>query len=168
MLFKIDKILCPLDFSDYSYRALQIACDLATDYKAKLLLLHVVPPVPVSVTKSDVMAASSTTLDIVAYEEAMQKNAYAELEALRKKIVPQKLKAELLVCIGQESDTIVEQANEQQVDCIVMMTHGRTGLTRLIMGSTAENVIRHAKQPVLSLRIKEDDEYHEMGHVTQA
>lgn len=155
MLFQMKKILCPIDFSEHAIAGLRRACELAVDYKAELLLLHVVTPVPVAVPRAGVAPASPTVMDVDAHQEELKKNAAKELRKLKKEKIPKDIKTSNYVVVGNEIDSIVEFAENRKVHMIVITTHGRTGLKRLLLGSTAEGIIRHAKQPVLSVRVSE-------------
>ena len=135
---RISKILCAIDFSKTSDAALEYASSLARDRGGSLLLLHVEPPI----------AAYG---DIPFYE--LQEPTIAEykrrLDALAMHLgLPTTTRA----VIGNPAKQILAQASDEQVDLIVMGTHGRTGLAHVIMGSTAEYVVRHAACPVLTVK----------------
>jgi nucleotide-binding universal stress UspA family protein len=131
-------ILHPTDFSVGSLAAFDVACSLARDQKAKLIILHVAP-LPV-------------TLDEVA---ATRKPGYRDdLRAELQKIRPAnpQIEAVYLLAEGDPENAILNAATDHVCDLIVMGTHGRTGLGRLLMGSVAEHVVRKATCPVLTVR----------------
>lgn len=137
------RMLVPLDFSLASLRALQEAVALARQCGAQLLLLNVVEPTPYS---TGLEGALLTMPGTVAARHAR------ELPRVAKRFVPKSVRATSLVAQGRAASVIVETAEEKGIDLIVLTTHGHTGLDRLLMGSTAEQVVRHAKCPVLVVR----------------
>ncbi len=139
------KILVPADFSDCSRKALQYATALARQCQAEILL-HVLemPPVPVQAFEAAFLEAPS--------EESAEKEL-SEWQAQVESTAPVKT----LVCSGSASPEIVRAADENNMDLIVIESHGRTGLARLLLGSTAERVVRHAPCPVRVVREREHD-----------
>jgi nucleotide-binding universal stress UspA family protein len=140
------RILLPLDFSDHSEPALRVAHHLAADSGAELRLLHVVEPL-----KS--MGISNYGHDISQNWEVSQKQAAEEL--MRKACAALPASAVTFVhktVIGRPADAIPTVAAEEGDDLIVIPTHGRTGLRRLLLGSVAERVVRQAPCPVLTLK----------------
>jgi nucleotide-binding universal stress UspA family protein len=137
---RIKNILCPIDYSSSSEAALLYACSLAKDADAEVHIVYV--------HEED-----------IAYVEGF--GAYlppADLEGERKRLhelrppLPVRHRHELIV--GSPASAIVEYARDKdkEIDLIVMGTHGRTGLARLLMGSVAEAVVRTAPCPVLSVK----------------
>jgi nucleotide-binding universal stress UspA family protein len=145
------KILCPIDFSDTSYSALNRAVELAArtdqDTVAELHLLHVLPPAHVSVTDG-VLAAGD------AFE---QERANVKLQRIIKRHVPQNLQyhAHRTVKRGDTALEILRSAEADNYDLIVMGTHGLTGWRHLMLGSVAEEVVRLAPCPVLTVRLSD-------------
>jgi nucleotide-binding universal stress UspA family protein len=137
---KIRKILHPTDFSPLSKPAFEMACSLARDYGAELVICHVCPPA--------VMAAGEGMLIERSAEETEQ--AEAELEAVQPADILIPVSHRLLQ--GGAADEIVRLARASKIDLIVMGTHGRSGFGRLLMGSVAEAVMRKAPCPVLTLK----------------
>jgi nucleotide-binding universal stress UspA family protein len=145
---KIDKILVPTDFSKGSTTALSYAVMLATEFKAKIVLLHVVST-PVDISG---MHVPHFSLDKIM--EEMKERAEKEMEDLlaEKSIKKTGLTFETQVREGVPFLQIIQGAKEQGADLIVMGTHGRTGLEHVFFGSTAEKVVRKAPCPVLTVR----------------
>lgn len=138
-MLPIHTILHPTDFSERSQEALQMACGLARDYGARLILLHVAMP-PTLVYAGGVLPPESDELLARSREQLLQL------------IVPDAgINIERRFVEGDPATAILEQAEAGQVDLIVMGTHGRTGLGRLFMGSVAEEVARRAPCPVLTM-----------------
>jgi nucleotide-binding universal stress UspA family protein len=136
----IKTILHPTDFSDLADQAFRLACALARDYGAKLLLLHV-RPAPIA--PSGVMTMEPEPPD-------PREFARAQLD----RMLPEGLSVpcERHLRVGNEAEEIARLADEAACDLIVMGTHGRTGLGRMLMGSVAEKVVRQAPCPVLTIK----------------
>jgi nucleotide-binding universal stress UspA family protein len=139
-MLPIKTILHPTDFSKPSECALRFACALARDYEARLLLLHVVEP-PVY------YGELGMTVPLPA-------DFHESLHERLTKLVPSGsgISVETILIEGGAPKEILHVAEEQHVDLIVLGTHGRTGLARVLLGSVAENVIRHSRIPVLTLK----------------
>ena len=135
--FKLARILVPVDFSNCSDKAVQYAVPLAKEFGAELSLLHVIKPYPPTPGMSPVDAEA---IDV----------ANKELEAVQARIEEQ-VSSKVFLRKGNPSIEIVEAAKELEVDLIAISTHGRTGLAHMLLGSTAEQVVRHAPCPVLVL-----------------
>lgn len=135
---RFDKILCPVDFDQNSVRALRIASDLAQERNATLYLLHVVgvPPGPEVAMRFGQMEAA----------------ARAKLARLAQRWIDGKTRYELDVAMGDPGGEVLRIAKRKRVNLIVMATHGKKGLRRLILGSVAERVVREAPCPVLTLK----------------
>ena len=137
-MLRIQTILVPTDFSEVSAPVLQVAQALARDHQAKLVLMAAPPPPPPS---AEVYVPFSDYAGLTA-------EAQRQLDALTQEISG--LPVETKVQVGEPGPTIVETARTCHADLIVMGTHGRTGLTRLLMGSVAEYVLRYAPCPVMT------------------
>ena len=132
------KILCPVDFDQNSLLALRLASELAQERKATLYLLHVVamPPGPeVALPFGKMEAAARTRLEKLARQKVDGKASY-----------------KIDVAMGDPGIEVLQVAKRLRADLIVMATHGRKGLRRLVLGSVAERVIREAPCPVLTVR----------------
>ncbi|HSF33586.1 MAG TPA: universal stress protein [Candidatus Tectomicrobia bacterium] len=141
---ELRKILIPIDFSDHSRQALGWGVSLAKKYGAQLLLLHVIPEV-----LEEVSARESAGEELVI-------GLTAEIEAQLQEIVHQEVRqggsAQAKVVDGEPAEAILRVAREEAVDLIVMGTHGRSGLPHILLGSTAEAVVRAAPCPVFTVR----------------
>jgi len=133
-------ILHPTDFSEHSESAFRLACALAWDYKARLVLLHVLPPPMV------IYAGGLPPADMWRDVEEV-KGRLRQLEAEASPV-----RVESQVMEGDPGAMILRAAEETHSDVIVMGTHGRTALARLVLGSVAEAVIRKAPCPVLTAK----------------
>lgn len=137
------RILCPVDLSTRNLRALEIATALAADGGGELIFLHVaVPELP----KTAGHAIVEVNLQI-----EKERHALSELRPTRANIPFRHV-----LVRGEAAATIAKFAAEENADLIVMSTHGRSGLSRLLLGSVAEEVLRHATCPVLTIRANSD------------
>jgi nucleotide-binding universal stress UspA family protein len=133
-------IVVPVDFSAASLRAVDVALELAGD-AARISVIHVLP----SITVGEPGLLWNVLDEATARDEAraaLEKHFPAEQYA----------GLNLVVAFGNPADEIVELADSGGAGLIVMPSHGRTGLARLMVGSVAERVTRHARCPVLILR----------------
>lgn len=133
-------ILFATDFSPASKVAFEVAGALARDYRARIIALHVIEPVRIGF--------SEYTAYVGPDED--KGHAMANLEAI--KAPSPRVTIEHRLLEGEPAAVIAETAAEIGADLVVMGTHGRTGLTRLVMGSVAEEVLRRAPCPVLTVR----------------
>jgi nucleotide-binding universal stress UspA family protein len=134
---KTDLILCPIDFSDCSSLAVDFVGRLAEPNRTKVILLHVIQP------GSD--------------EDRPQSMASAWVKSARNKLNEQALldraiDVKFLVHRGNPSELIVKMANQERVDMVVMGTHGQSGWRKLMVGSVAQDVMRKAECPVVTVR----------------
>lgn len=146
-MIPIRTILAPTDFSSHADAALRYACGLAETFSARLHLLHVLNEVvPVG---PDPLMASVLPPD---YYRETEADSHA---ALAKKLDPawgRPAAVETSVHWGQPVDVVVEYARTHGIDLIVIATHGRTGLSHVLLGSVAERIVREAPCPVLTVR----------------
>jgi nucleotide-binding universal stress UspA family protein len=141
-MLPIKVILHPTDFSEQASYGFQLACALARDYQARLILLHVYAPPPV--VYGEFGAAPPDPGDMM---DSLRERL-AQLKPLGEDIL-----IERFVVEGHPPTEIARLAEEMEADLIVLGTHGRSGLGRLLMGSVAEQVMRKASCPVLTVRM---------------
>jgi nucleotide-binding universal stress UspA family protein len=139
------KILCPIDFSSGSQKAMRVATRLATETGAQLVLFHVwyVPPLAFA---ADYTFPPDLFQDLVDSASKGLDEARREVTALGAKDVSSKL------ANGLPWTMIVGELEDPTYDLVVVGTHGRTGLSRILIGSVAEKVVRHAPCSVLAVR----------------
>ena len=142
----IRTILCPIDFSDASNAALAHAEEFARRFDASLLVVHVVEPVMYPV------AYGMPPVAPVAFEEGARSSAGKALAPLVDGLVKRGVKARALVDSGTAATRICELAKEHAVQLIVLATHGYTGMKHMLLGSTAEKVVRLAPCAVLTVK----------------
>ena len=142
-----ERILVPVDGSETSTRGLSEAVKLAQGQPAKLRLLHIV-------NLSDLVLAQAAYPSDEARKRLREEGQLAlEQGATRAREGGLHAEATLLETpIGNVGELIVQQANEWPADLIAMGTHGRRGLSRMLLGSAAEFVVRHTRVPVLLVR----------------
>jgi nucleotide-binding universal stress UspA family protein len=149
MYVDIRHILAPTDFSPCSQQAVDYACALAKRFGATLSLLHVIEPPDLPGVGTIPPELAHKLLDI------QERDAQRRLAALLPEAEATQMKVLYHVVIGRPYRKILEIAADENVDVIVMATHGRTGMSHLLMGSVAERIVRLATCPVLTLRPKE-------------
>jgi nucleotide-binding universal stress UspA family protein len=137
--------LVPLDFSSYAEHALDSAIALAQKLQARVTLLHVIQP-PAVVNVAGGIWPSSTFL------QDLEAAVTRDLEGYRARVTAAGLAGEIAVVQGVPFQEILDTAKARQVDLIIMGTHGRTGLSHVLLGSVAEKVVRLAPCPVLIAR----------------
>jgi len=142
-VFKLQKILVPVDFSDCSQKALQYAIPFAKQFGAELVLLHVVEPY-------------SLVPEMVPYDFETTRDSRVELDALAGEVA-KTAHCQTSVRTGTAHLEITAAARDLCADLIIISTHGHTGLTRKVFGSTTEKVVRYAPCPVLIVRERERD-----------
>jgi len=140
-MLPIQTILHPTDFSEQAGYGFQLACALARDYGARLIVCHVYQPPPVVYGEFGVAPPPPSDAP----------------EALRERLgevrpPDEEMDVQHYLLEGDPAAEIVQMARDSQCDLIVMGTHGRTGLGRLLMGSVAEQVMRKAPCPVLTVK----------------
>jgi nucleotide-binding universal stress UspA family protein len=140
-------ILVPTDFSETANRALDYAVALAAKLDARIHVLHVIE-IPVLGVPELGVALASTTIDSVVRE------GQAELDRAVEERRNQANFGEVVLRTGDTRDTIRHVAEEVHADLIVMGTHGRRGVSRALLGSIAEMIVRTAPCPVLTVRAK--------------
>jgi nucleotide-binding universal stress UspA family protein len=138
-------VLVPTDFSEPAAHALRYASALAERFGAHLLVIHADPFVPVA-------DFTNTPADVFGeLQESMVENAREVLQAHAEENVSAAVPFDLRVIVGGTLATIAAQLRESGADLVVMGTHGRTGMSRLLFGSVTESVIRTAAVPVIAV-----------------
>ena len=142
----IKRILVPIDFSDYSKNSLKYAVNFVNSFHADLYLIYVVEPV---IYPPDF---SMGQIAIPSIDAEIDKRAFEELNNLAKAEIPVDVKCKCIIKTGKPFLEIIETAEEENVDLIIIASHGHTGMEHILFGSTAEKVVRKAPCPVLTLR----------------
>lgn len=146
-MITLNKILVPTDLSEFSQHALRYGCELAHRFSAELHLLNVAQDIVAMVPEPG--------MAFPAPGEYMQELREASARALQELPDPTWLRGVKVsrdVRVGTPFVEIVRYAREAGIDLIVIGTHGRSGLAHVLLGSTAEKVVRKAPCPVLTVR----------------
>ena len=150
MAQQFSKILYATDYSKASARAFDEAIALTKQNRAELLVLHVIDPVPPYVAGEDIGGAEL----YMKLEETTKQDAETSMNKLMEKLRKLKVNAKRLLLRGIAPEQIVRTAKNRRANLIVIGTHGRTGLSKLLMGSVANKVVSTAHCPVLTVHGK--------------
>ena len=142
----IKKVLVPIDFSDYSKSSLRYAVNFAKKFNAEIFLIYVVEPV---IYPPDF---SMGQIAIPSVNAEWDERAREELKNLAKTEIPEGVKVKTILKNGKPFLEIIDTALEENIDLIIIATHGHSGVEHILFGSTAEKVVRKAPCPVLTLR----------------
>jgi len=145
------KILVPIDFSEYSKKALQYAVPFARQFNAKIYLLYVVEP---TVYPADF---SFGQIGMPNVENELRVKGEEELQELIKNEIKGVVPSEASVKVGLPFVEVVSFAKDEAIELIIVATHGHTGVEHILFGSTAEKIVRKAPCPVLVVRAEERD-----------
>lgn len=140
-MLALKTILHPTDFSPRSEYAFRLACSLARDHGAKVIVLHVVIPPP-AVSYGEMILDNDTVAQVDQLWETLRQIKSPDPAVTLEHRLEE----------GFPATEIVRVATEAGCDMIVLGTHGRTGVGRLLMGSVAEQVVRQASCPVLTVK----------------
>ena len=143
-MIEFKQIMCPVDFSESSVRALAYAAALARWYDAQLTVLHVVPTFEAMQVRGDLVEPVRVVTPMPREQVLEEMSRSLNLAALSPRATP-------IAESGDPQATIIDQALSKKADLIVMGTHGRRGFKRLLLGSVTEAVLREAPCPVLTV-----------------
>ena len=161
MSLGFQKILCPVDLSGFSLQALELAVKMAANEGATLYLLHVIDNPYDELYMASITQADPALLELYKTEpykraeviEATKNHCAVLLKQFSHDLVTSVAQqVSYLVETGNPFETIMDVAESYKVDLIVLATHGRTGIKRLVIGNVAEKVVRHAPCPVLTVK----------------
>ena len=145
-MLELRRILCPIDFSEFSVRAYHHALSLAEHYRAKLIAQHVVE---LWQYPSVGFVASAGLYE--EFSQTLREKAEEQLQEFVKNRTHDETQPECVVQQGIAPDSILAFAEAQKTDLIVMGTHGRRGFDHLMLGSVTERVLRRGSRPVLAI-----------------
>lgn len=152
-MMNLQRILLATDFSDCAAPARDVALELCTRFQATLYLLHVIHELPVEVPESGMeMAFPGFLENIGTQRQELRRKAAQELNAAIADAWREQHEIVEDSRFGKPAAEIVEYARDNEVDLIVIGSHGRSGLERVLLGSVAESVVRKAPCPVLTIR----------------
>jgi nucleotide-binding universal stress UspA family protein len=141
------RICCPIDFSDASRAAMEVAGDLARRFGADLVLLHAYPVPGYTFPDGSVVASPKMMQELSEQAERHLASWRTDAEGIvgAPRVTVEK-------AVGEPAAEIVSYAKGAGIDLLVLGTHGRTGLEHALMGSVAERVVRKSRCPVLTVR----------------
>ena len=142
----INKILVPVDFSDYSKSALAYAAEIAESYGAQLQLLHVIEE---TAHPAYSLSGKSTKIDLV---PGIEEDCRKKIRQMIQETGISNQDNEIIIISGQAALDIIKFATENLSDLIVIATHGLTGIERFLLGSVTEKVVRRAPCPVFTIK----------------
>jgi nucleotide-binding universal stress UspA family protein len=146
MALEWKKILCPVDFSDASRSALQVASELARRFDGEVTVFHAYPLPGYTLPEGTVLPATGMLQELAEQTDALLARWKAEA------IADGAPRVSSGKSVGEPAAEIVAAAEEGRYDAIVVGTHGRTGLAHVLLGSVAERVVRRAPMPVVTVR----------------
>ncbi len=146
--FDLSKLVVPIDFSIYSKNAAENAISLAKNFGAQVKFIHVVEK---DIHPSFYAAGVESIFQI---DTSLQERVIQNMKGFLEEQITSKIDSEFIVKEGRAHREIVEYAQQEKADLIVISTHGLTGLEYLLLGSTAEKVVRWASCPVLTIKRK--------------
>lgn len=152
------RLLVPLDGSRFASRAVQYAADVAQRFSAEVIFIQVIKtatPGFAATGYDDTVSPAASAIAVQAALEADKRNVARAKRYLSDKvrtIRSRHIKSSYQVLIGDPADSIMEFSEKENIDLVVMTTHGRSGLKRAVMGSIADAVIRESGKPVLVVR----------------
>ena len=148
-MLPLRKILCPIDSTEEAQEALNAAGELAVNFGAEVILLHVVPQVSVITTGPEAAVVNTPS-----YEQELVASSERSLREKIGHTAMKEAQTRVMVLLGDTTDEIVRVSQVEDVDLIVTATHARTGLGHLIFGSLAEKIVRLTDCPVLVIKMR--------------
>ena len=152
-IMQIRSILLPTDFSECSDYAVSYATSLARTFGASILCIHVIEPMVPAVGYSGM----TEPLPLADITEQLEDSAGRALPKLAEREECAGLEIQELIVHGEAAAEIVRVAKERNIDLIVVSSHGRTGLGRMLFGSTAEAIVRHSPCPVMVVKPTQEE-----------
>lgn len=153
-MIEIKKILYPTDFSEYADHARSYVSEMARAFNSKVLLMHTIQ----APSHYELAYNYELALNPEEIGEKRQKAADAKIEEIAAKLRAEGIDVETRITLGSAFVDIVAAARKDKVDLIILSTHGWGFIKHVLMGSTAERVVRKAPCPVLTVR-KEEHEF---------
>ena len=141
------KILCPVDFSEFTDEILTYAVTIANRFNSELHLIHVIPNLNYFTPYESFL----TPENLVAIERNIEGEVGKDFDKITKKL---NLPFKRIVKTGVTFVEIIDYIKQQEIDLVVMGTHGRSGIEHILIGSVAEKVVRKSPCPVLTVRPK--------------
>ena len=150
MIQNVKKILAPIDFSEISMEAMRGAMELAKNVGAEVHLVHIIAPHHTFIPLP--LATNAEQSRELVREAAMLEQAEQELNRIKKDEFGDSPKVVTFAEVGHPVPKLVDYAKRNEIDLIMLATHGRTGAEHLVIGSVAEKLVRYAPCSVLVYR----------------
>ena len=154
-MFKLKKVIACIDFSEYSAMTLECALEIVKGTDAEVIVLNVI-------NQRDIVCVESVSsyypdkINVENYIEEIKADRHERLRLfIKQNFFDEKTRAVIMVEIGIPWEAIIETAESQKADLVVLANKGRGNLSRVLFGSAAEKIFRHCPVPVLSVRDKE-------------
>ncbi len=147
-MIKLKKILVPTDFSEFSKPPLKYGCAIAARFDSELHLLHVVPDAAMLVPEAGMVSGEA----MLAQTDALEESAMKQLQQMPDDGWDNGKPITRATRTGATFYEVIQYAKENDIDLIVIGTHGRSGLMHVLLGSVAEKIVRKAPCPVLTVR----------------
>ena len=141
-----NKILVPLDFSDYTDEIMNVAVQIAEKFSSTIHLLHVIPNMDYFTPYESFLSAEN----LISVQRDIEREVEKDMEEVAKKI--KDIPITKVIHTGVISLEITDYVRSEKIDLVVMGTHGRGGLEHILIGSVAEKVVRKSSCPVLTIR----------------
>jgi len=142
----VNNILVPIDFSNYSEKALAYASEIAQSYNAQLQVLHIIEE---TMHPAFSVTGKSSIFDLV---PDIKDDSRKRAEKILSNFVSDRVKSKIFIQGGRAANDIIKFAKENSTDLIVIATHGLTGLEHMLLGSVTEKVVRMAHCPVFTVK----------------
>ncbi len=160
MSLDFKRILCPVDLSGFSLDALKLAVKIAENSGATLDILHVIHNPFDEIYMTAITEVDPALIEMYATEpqkrakilRATEEHSEVLLKQFCREVIPSHVKVRYHVRRGDPFENILDGTEDFLTDLIVLATHGRTGIKRLVIGNVAEKVVRHAPCPVLTVK----------------
>jgi nucleotide-binding universal stress UspA family protein len=151
-MIEIQRILCPIDFSDYARHALDHAVALARTYESRITVLHVFPVIPLTA-----YAPGVPGFDPIVLTPELREQVLVDMKGFIETESAPGVPIQPVIREGDPVGEILRQTTDMNADLLVMGTHGRSGFERLLLGSVTEKVLRKASCPVLTVPRRHPD-----------
>ena len=151
---KTKKIMVAVDFSEYSPKIMDYAGRLAEDLEAELIFVNVINQRDIDMVKQ--VTVHTDKISVKAYVDGLKKDRTEQMQSLLIETNCDRIPNRFLIRKGVPFSELVETAEEEKVDMVVMGTKGRGNIAGILFGSQAEKMFRHCPVPLLSIRERDD------------
>ncbi|RJO64808.1 MAG: universal stress protein [Myxococcales bacterium] len=153
-MLSVARILVGIDFSEYSREAARYAIFFAQKLGASMTVVHICDA-RAYVGSGFAPFHLATLRQYVSQQQAIEVSHLEELKTFVEELPHENVSIDYVVCTGAPAAELIRIAAEQKADLIIVGTHGRTGLTGMLIGSTTEKIVRKSKCPVLTIKLSQ-------------